>query len=106
MYISGICSVDIAQSWAVNPSLQMHEPLTHFPLKVQSFGHSRSTISDTREELLGSSPLLSFTCENRFLPATSPHSLISTEATEIAKEVSPVSYKISQQTFLWLEIHM
>lgn len=91
MYISGICSVDIAQSWAVNPSLQMHEPLTHLPLKEQSLGHSRSTTSDTKEELLGSSPLLLFTYENRFLPAVSPHSFISTVATDIAKDVSPVS---------------
>lgn len=91
MDIAGICLVDTAQSWAVNPLLQMQEPLTHLPLKVQSLGHSCSTMSDTRGELAGFSSLVSFTYEDRFLPTIPPHSFNSIEATEIAKDVSPVS---------------
>ncbi len=89
--ISGICSNDIAQSFAVYPLSQMHEPLTHLPLNVQSFGQSRSAIPDSMEELSGFSPLLSFIYEDRFLPAISPHSFISMETAEIANDVSPVS---------------
>lgn len=86
----GICLADIAQSLAVNPLLQMHEPLTHFPLKVQSFGHSLSARSERREFFGFPSPL-SFANEDRFLPAISPHSFNSTATVEIAKDVSPVN---------------
>ncbi len=91
MDIEGICSVEIAQSLAVYPLLQMHEPLTHLPLKVQSFGHRSLTMSVSIEELAGFSPTPSLTFEDRFLPMIPPHSFISKEIAEIAKDVSPVS---------------
>lgn len=79
-----ICVVDIAQSLAVNPLLQMHELLTH------SFGHSLSARFERREFFGFPSPL-SFAYEDRFLPTIAPHSFNSTAAVEIAKDVSPVN---------------
>ena len=86
----GICLVDIAQSLAVNPLSQTQEPLTHLPLKVQSFGHSLPTMSD-RRELSGFALPLEFVYEDRFLPTIPPHSFNSTATEEIAKDVSPVN---------------
>lgn len=82
--IEGICFVEIAQSLEVNPWLQMQDPLTHFPLKVQSFGHRRSATSDRKEESSDFSSLLSFKREDRFLPTIPPHSFRSKEAADIA----------------------
>lgn len=103
MEISGIWLIDAPQSLAVKPSLQMHDPLTHLPLKVQSFGHNISTMSDRSEGISGAaaSPLLSFAREEIFLPAISPHSFIITVTIEIANEVSPVSWNLNNRdTFL------
>lgn len=78
----------------------MQEPLTHFPLKVQSFGHRCSTTSNRKGEISDFSPLLSLTREDRFLPTIPPHSFKSKEAADIAQEASPVSYK--ERRRLWL----
>ena len=89
--MSGIWSIDMEQSFAVNPWLQMQVPLTHLPLEVQSLGHKFSTISEISGGISGFSSLLSLTYEDMFLPIISPHSFISNVTAEKANEVSPDS---------------
>ena len=83
--------MDIEQSFAVNPWLQIQVRLTHLPLKVQSLGHKFSTISEISRGISGFSPLLSLTYEEMFLPIISPQSFISNVTAERANEVSPDS---------------
>lgn len=99
MDIKGVFWSDIEQSFAVNPSLQMQEPLIHFPFNEQSFGHILWAILDKMEEL--ESPwlllLLSLEYDERFLATVWPQSFRSTDIAEIAKVGSLVAWKQNKQ---------
>ena len=85
--------MDTAQSSAVNSLLQMHDPLTHLPLNMQSLGQSFSMMFVKKDGTFCFSSLLSLILEERFLPTIPPHSLIIKETADVAYEVSPVALK-------------
>ena len=93
---------DIEQSFAVNPSLQIQEPLTHFPLNEQSFGHILWAMSDKMEELESPWLLSSLSLEydERFLPTIWPQLFRRTDIAEIAKVGSLVAWKQNKHTEL------
>ena len=65
--------MDTAQSSAVNSLLQIHDPLTHLPLNVQSLGQSFSMMFVNKDRSFCFSSLLSLIFEERFLPTIPPH---------------------------------
>ena len=85
--------METAQSSAVNSLLQMHDPLTHSPLNVQSLGQSFLMMFVKKDGSFCSSSLLSLIFEERFLPTIPPHSLIIKDTADVAYVVSPVALK-------------
>ena len=76
--------------------LQTQEPLTHLPLKAQSFGQRSSEISFTMGGIFSVSVLVLFVVflfTVKFWMITSLHSAISMDAAPIANDLSPVSYE-------------
>lgn len=90
--------MDIEQSEAVQSLQQTHEPLIHFPLSVQSFGHSSSANCSTNTSAEAGFPSsLPLTSMDKFLAPKTPHCSTNNDTLPLAKARSPVSFQNSKK---------